>query len=145
MSLFTLPHIESSPKRVRVLFGGQYIIDTTDARLVYVHSTFIVIRSIDISVTFPRWIKPQYPYYFFNAEDLSEKYLTEAFSSWQHQLYDIAIGDRRAEAAVTKHLEGELNGLISIDFEAMDAWFEEDEQIFVHPKDPYKVSRVSLS
>lgn len=29
-----LPHIESSPKRVRVLFGGEYIVDTTDALLV---------------------------------------------------------------------------------------------------------------
>ncbi len=31
-----LPHIESSPKRVRVFFGGEYIVDTTDALLVYV-------------------------------------------------------------------------------------------------------------
>ena len=29
-----LPHIESSPKRVRVFFGGEYIVDTTDALLV---------------------------------------------------------------------------------------------------------------
>lgn len=43
---------------------------------------------------------------------------------------------------MTKFLDGELAGLVSIDFGAMDAWFEEDEQIFVHPKDPYKVSCV---
>ena len=29
-----LPHIEPSPKRVRVFFGGEYIVDTTDALLV---------------------------------------------------------------------------------------------------------------
>ena len=29
-----LPHIESTPRRVRVLFGGEYIVDTTDALLV---------------------------------------------------------------------------------------------------------------
>lgn len=34
--LFPLPHIETAPKRVRVLFGGKYIIDTTKAKLVYV-------------------------------------------------------------------------------------------------------------
>ena len=31
-----------------------------------------------------------------------------------------------------------LRDLVRFDFKAMDAWFEEDEQIFVHPKDPYK-------
>jgi len=31
-----------------------------------------------------------------------------------------------------------LAGLATVDFSTMDAWFEEEEQIFVHPKDPYK-------
>lgn len=31
---FPLPHVEASPRRVRVLFGGEYIVDTTDALLV---------------------------------------------------------------------------------------------------------------
>ncbi len=31
---YALPHIELSPRRVRVLFGGEYIVDTTDALLV---------------------------------------------------------------------------------------------------------------
>lgn len=33
------PHIESSVKRVRVLFGGKYVVDTTQAKLVYVISS----------------------------------------------------------------------------------------------------------
>lgn len=33
-SLFKLPHVETAPKRVRVLFGGQYIVDTDNAKLV---------------------------------------------------------------------------------------------------------------
>ncbi|OBZ72580.1 hypothetical protein A0H81_07780 [Grifola frondosa] len=36
------------------------------------------------------------------------------------------------------YLEGDLEGLVQLDFGSMDAWFEEDEEIFVHPKDPYK-------
>ena len=49
------------------------------------------------------------------------------------------MGNRRAEAAATIYHEDELDGLIQLEFSEMDAWFEEDEQIFVHPKDPYKV------
>ena len=33
---------------------------------------------------------------------------------------------------------GPLAGFVRFDFKSMDAWFEEDEQIYVHPKDPYK-------
>lgn len=49
------------------------------------------------------------------------------------------MGSRKAEAAATEYLDGDLKGLITISFSSMDAWFEEDEQVFVHPKDPYKV------
>ncbi|RDX57388.1 DUF427-domain-containing protein [Lentinus brumalis] len=113
-----LPHIESSPKRVRVFFGGEYIVDTTDALLV--------------------WLKPNYPYYFFKTKDVPQKYLVDAFQSQKHHIYDIVVGNRRAEAAATLYHDDELDGLIQLEFSEMDAWFEEDEQIFVHPKDPYK-------
>ena len=31
----------------------------------------------------------------------------------------------------------EIEGHISFRWRAMDAWFEEDEQVYVHPRDPY--------
>lgn len=135
---YALPHIESSPRRVRVLFGGEYIVDTTDALLVYVlrfmhycfGSSLMRVRS---------WLKPNYPFYFFKTKDIPQKYLVDAFQSQKHHLYDIVVGNRRAEAAATLYHDDELDGLIQIEFSVMDAWFEEDEQIYVHPKDPYKV------
>jgi uncharacterized protein (DUF427 family) len=36
-TFFEIPHIETSPKRVRVLFAGKYIVDTRNGSLVYVH------------------------------------------------------------------------------------------------------------
>ncbi|KAJ3557141.1 hypothetical protein NM688_g1630 [Phlebia brevispora] len=118
MSFFSLPHVEPSPKRVRVLFNGEYIVDTKNAKL--------------------GWIKPYYPYYFFETKDVPNKYLVKARSSSQDKVYDLVVADRKAEAAVSEYVEGELKGLVLIDFGAPDAWFEEDEQIFVHPKDIYK-------
>ncbi|CAL1716478.1 unnamed protein product [Somion occarium] len=115
---FSKPHIEHSPKRVRVLFAGNYIVDTLQARLV--------------------WFKPYYPTYCFPVEDLPSQYIEESFRSDDCVLYDIVIGNRRAESAVTRYLKGDVQGLVNIEFGAADAWFEEDEQIFVHPKDPYK-------
>ncbi|KZT73617.1 DUF427-domain-containing protein [Daedalea quercina L-15889] len=112
------PRIENSVKRVRVLFGGKYVIDTIRAKLV--------------------WLKPNYPYYFFDAADVPEEFLHQASKSVELDTYDLVVGTRKAELAVTKYLQGDLAGLVQIAFGAVDAWFEEDEEIFVHPKDPYK-------
>lgn len=53
--------------------------------------------------------------------------------------FDIVIGDSTAKGAVTKFSSGDLAGLLKVDWKSVDAWFEEDEKIWVHPKDPYKV------
>lgn len=53
--------------------------------------------------------------------------------------FDLIAGDRTAPGAVTKFSSGDLAGLIKIDWKSVNAWFEEDEQIWNHPKDPYKV------
>ncbi|GJE94773.1 DUF427 domain-containing protein [Phanerochaete sordida] len=117
--LFKIPHVEGAFRRVKVLFGGQYIVDTDDAKLV--------------------WLKPSYPVYFFEEKDLSEKYLSPSENFYKgKQEFDIVVGERKALGAATKYTDGDLKGLITITFDAMDSWFEEDEEIFVHPKDPYK-------
>ncbi|KAL5486128.1 hypothetical protein ACEPAI_7172 [Sanghuangporus weigelae] len=120
---FSKPHIEPSLKRVRVLFGGKWIVDTRAAKLV-----------------FERWEHPYYPTYFFSTTDIKKEYLRPSFSdSAQKEVFDIVVGEKVAEKAVVTYKDqGDLSGLSKIVFASMDAWFEEDEQIFVHPKDPYK-------
>lgn len=54
-------------------------------------------------------------------------------------VYDVVVGEKVARGAATEFKDGPLNGLTKIIFGAMDGWFEEDEEIFVHPRDPYKV------
>jgi hypothetical protein len=49
------------------------------------------------------------------------------------------VGDHVAENAATLFLVGDIKDFIRIEFNKADAWFEEDEQIYAHPKDPYKV------
>lgn len=34
--------------------------------------------------------------------------------------------------------KGPLAGLVRLEFGAMDAWFEEEAEVYVHPKDPFK-------
>ena len=101
-----------------------------------------IIYRTDLSF-FASWEKPYYPIYFFDSADLPDKFLrpSNKAASDGTQVFDLVVGDKVAEAAVIKYAaqHGELNDLIKLIFGAADAWFEEDEEIFVHPKDPYKV------
>lgn len=124
-SPFGPPHIESSVKRVRVLFGGKYVVDTRHAKLV--------------------WEKPFYPTYFFSTSDLNPSYLRESSDNKERgtRVYDLVVGKREARDVVTVFTDQasdtkDLAGLLKIEFSAADAWLEEDERIYVHPKDPYK-------
>ena len=55
------------------------------------------------------------------------------------ETFDIVTDTKVAEGAAWRFVSGKSTGLTKIIFGLMDAWFEEDEQIFVHPRDPYKV------
>ncbi|KAI0260748.1 DUF427-domain-containing protein [Gloeopeniophorella convolvens] len=111
---------EHCAKRIRVLVRGDFIVDTTRAQLVWEHR--------------------YYPQYYFHKSDVRNGVLVAADASQPDEpdKYDIVLGQHHARAAATVHHSGPLEGLVKIEFDSVDAWFEEEEQIWVHPKDPYK-------
>jgi hypothetical protein len=135
---FTLPHVEDSPRRIRVLFGGSFVVDTKCSKLVS------VARSVHFQFSHScRWEHPYYPVYYFPLSEVSEEYLKQSVPNGDE--YDLVAGGRCAASAAKMFTDGALAGLIKITFSAVDAWFEEEEQIYGHPKDPYKVNRPESS
>ncbi|KAF8239641.1 DUF427-domain-containing protein [Tricholoma matsutake] len=116
---FAIPRIEECPKRVQVFFGGECIIDSKKAKLVWEH--------------------PYYPAHFFSLDELPKKFLANKQGT-EKVVYDVVVGSRRALSAVTSYSPKtkDFGGLFTVKFGAMDSWFEEEEQLFVHCKDPYK-------
>jgi uncharacterized protein (DUF427 family) len=52
----------------------------------------------------------------------------------------VTAGGKQAPGAAVRYADSpipELRDLIRLDWDAMDAWFEEDEEVFTHPRDPY--------
>ena len=52
----------------------------------------------------------------------------------------MSAGGRTAQRAALRYADSpieELRDLVRFDWHSMDAWFEEDEQVFTHPRDPY--------
>lgn len=111
-------YIEDAPSRVRVLFNGQYIVDTRKAKL--------------------GWEHPYYPTYFFHVSDVPQGFLQNPKESETYTTYDLIVKERVAEGAVAVHNDGKFKDLVKIVFDKVDAWLEEDDEIHVHPKDPYK-------
>ena len=116
---------EPSHKRVRIAFGGDVIVDTDDALYV--------------------WEIPYYPQYYVPLGDVADGVLhpsatqTRSPSRGTADHYTVRAGDREAPDAAWRYPDSPIEALrerVRFDWGAMDAWFEEDEEIFVHPRDP---------
>jgi uncharacterized protein (DUF427 family) len=117
--------IEPGRKRIRAYLDGQLVADTT--------SPFLV------------WEWPYYPTYYLPVSDLRAGLVptgkTEhSPSRGDGELYDLKVGSATAEAAAliypSSPLEA-LRSLVRLDWNAMSEWLEEDEPVYVHPRDPY--------
>lgn len=71
---------------------------------------------------------------------------TSALYVWEHQWYPqfyVPTGDVAVGLLDGAHLAGrtatheKAPGRVRIEWDALDAWFEEDEEVFVHPRSPY--------
>lgn len=122
--------VEPCAKRVRAFLGGHPIIDTDQPRLVWEHS--------------------YYPTYYIPPADLRAELEPSGVTREHPRLglgteFDLVVDGVTATGAAVRYLDSPIPGLadlVRVDFQAMDEWFEEDEPIYVHPRDPY--SRVDI-
>jgi uncharacterized protein (DUF427 family) len=119
--------LETGAKRLRAYLGGEAVADTTRPVLV--------------------WEKPYYPAYYFPLEDVRTELLSEdgelshSPSRGDGRRYTVRAGGKEAPGAALRYDQSpieELRDLIRFEWDALDAWFEEDEEVFTHPRDPYK-------
>jgi uncharacterized protein (DUF427 family) len=121
-------YIEPSAKRIRVVVGGETIADTH--------------RAVMLSES------GHQPVYYFPPEDVRADVLepsdrhTGCPKKGEASYHTIRAGDTVVEAGAWYYPEpiegaGPLKGMIAFYWDRMDHWFEEDEEVFVHPRDPY--------
>jgi uncharacterized protein (DUF427 family) len=118
----------STPKWVRAYFGKTFIADSKRVKLMYENGRL--------------------PVYYFPKEDVRmdlfkpSDYKSHSSLIGEASYWHVEVNGRVAENAVwwyedPKSPASELAGYVSFDWEKMDAWFEEGEQVFVHPHDPF--------
>lgn len=117
---------EPSRKRVRVYLGGQLVADSYRPWLV--------------------WEKPYYPTYYLPLADVRAQLVPtgetiRSGSRGEGTLLDVVTPGAKASGAAVRFAGSPvetLRYLVRFEWSAMDEWLEEDEPVYVHPRDPYK-------
>ena len=119
---------EPSPRRVRVVFAGTVVADSTRVLLLRER------RHVGV--------------YYFPMDDVrtdllvpSDKQTTCPYKG-EASYWSIKVDGRRAEDAVWAYQDpiperADIKGHVAFHWDKVDQWFEEDEEVFVHPRDPH--------
>ena len=122
-------HVSDSPRHVRVFFGGEVIASSKRAKLV---------REAEVL-----------PVYYFPVEDVRRELLTASTHrarcpfKGEASYWSIAAGGKRSGNAAWSYeaplpAARAIENHFAFEWNKMDKWMEEEEQLYVHPRDPYK-------
>ncbi len=116
--------IVPNPKWIRGVYDGRTVVDSRRVRFVWEHRFY------------PQWYIP--------VDDVAGELVpngatVESSSRGVGERFDLVIGDRTIANAGWRHADSpveELRDLVRFEWSAIDAWFEEEVEVFVHPRDP---------
>ena len=118
-------HVAPVPRRIRAFLAREKVFDTT-------HALYV-------------WEWPNYPQYYIPLDDVRRDLMIPEGHS-QHSrrgtfaAHALRVGEVHRPGAARLLADSPVAGLsrtVRFDWAALDAWFEEDEQVFVHPRNPY--------
>jgi uncharacterized protein (DUF427 family) len=127
MPFFDTFRLEPTPRRVRAVLAATAVADSRRAMLL--------------------WEPKRLPVYCFPRDDVRMDLLQRSGErddplKGPTTLWTVQVGDRVAkDAAWTAERPSEgspdLSGHVVLSWNDMDAWYEEDDEVYVHPRDPY--------
>ncbi|MGI8993037.1 MAG: DUF427 domain-containing protein [Nocardioidaceae bacterium] len=117
--------VEPVPRRVRGFLAGRPVFDTARAQYL--------------------WEWRNYPQYYIPLADVVQDYLVDEGHSEQLRhgtalRYGLRVGDKQRPGAARVYAPDahpDVAGTVRFAWDALDSWFEEDEEVFVHPRNPY--------
>jgi uncharacterized protein (DUF427 family) len=124
----TVLYWEEFPKRVRVEFNGATLADSQAVRALHETGRLMVL--------------------YFPREDVDQTLLeptdhtSQSATKGTARYWTVRAGDRTAENAAWAYEDPvsgapAMAGYLAFRYSAMDAWYQEDERVYAHPRDPY--------
>ena len=139
---------EPTAKRIRAVLGGETVVDSSRALLVWEPRRIVPSYAVpaedvhgelrpaavatpgpgaDVGVALPdvtalRVLDPRIPFTVHSADG---------------EAADLRAAGQERPGAAFRPADGDLAGMVVLDFGAFDAWYEEDELNVAHPRDPF--------
>ncbi len=134
-SLGRLRH-EPTDKRIRATVGGNEVADSKRALLVWEPRRVVPSYAVPIEDVTAELSPAAGAGEESDAPILHPGIPFSAHSTDGEPLDLRAGGETRANVAF-RPADPDLNGHVLLDFDGFDAWYEEDQEIFAHPRDPF--------
>jgi uncharacterized protein (DUF427 family) len=120
--------VEPTPRRVRGTFGGETVVDSARTLIMFERGRL--------------------PVYYFPVDDVRQDLLepsdtlTTCPRKGEATYHAVRAGDRVAPDAAWRYPEPidgcpDIGGHMAFYWNALDSWWEEDDEVFVHARDPY--------
>ena len=124
-SIVPVNHVEPVPRRVRAMLAGSVVLDTMSARYV--------------------WESPHFPQFYLPIGDFTQDVLVdedheEHLRRGTARRFGLRMGDEERAGVAHHYIASDIDGIVGtvrVNWAALDHWFEEDEEVFVHPRSPY--------
>jgi uncharacterized protein (DUF427 family) len=123
-----LIYFEDFPRRIRGEFAGETVVDSRHAKLLHEHGLLPIAYFPEDEV----------------RTDLFERSDKHTKCPWKGEAsyWSVRVGDQVAKDAAWYYpepIEGAppIKGYVAFYFDRLDRWFEEDEELLVHVRDPY--------
>lgn len=147
-----LPNLRHEPieKRIRAVIGDETVVDSTAAILVWEPKRVVPSYAVPVAdvrgelvpsaTDGPNAVAERLPELGIDADAPPVPVLDPSIPFAVHTTDGEPMTLRTpdgAEAAAFRPADPELAGFAVLDFTAFDAWYEEDERNFAHPRDPF--------
>jgi uncharacterized protein (DUF427 family) len=104
------------PRRIRAMLDDRVVLDTMDA--IYL------------------WEFPPYPQYYIPLGDVADGVLADTGETKNFE-HGVARVHNAGSGHAWVYDDGVAKDRVRFQWDALDRWFEEDEEVFVHPRNPY--------
>ncbi len=151
-----IPQLRFEPTswRIRAQLGSGPVLDTTDALLVWEPARVTPIFAVPAGDLAAELVPSAASAGDLHPAPVMDPRFPFSVHTTEGTAFDVVAADQTLPAAAFRPNDPDLGGRVLLDFNAFEKWFEEDQEIRGHPRDPFhrvdvressRTSRVELN
>jgi uncharacterized protein (DUF427 family) len=127
---------EPTEKRIRATVGDREVVDSRRAALVWEPRRIVPSYAVPVEDVAAE-LRPAASEAAASDASILHPGIPFSVHSTDGEALDLEVGGQVRSHAAFRPADADLAGLVLLDFDGLDAWYEEDEAVFSHPRDPF--------